>query len=710
MRSPVTDRPPAGDDAVPPSSPAIIPDIPWLVALFTAALWTICRTMGTSPAVWEDTLIENLHLDDCLVHNRCTAVGVGATVGIFHSAGYLHFRSLLGWIGLDADGTYLTFLAMNALGVALVALAARRLGGRLAGALAALVMVASIGVPTQLNVITDLAPVPFLGAVFLLLALATTVRPSLGLTAVLGAVSGVMVNVYATGFLCGVSGVWIALLMPRRRWAHAAVSAASFSVTAFALSPLTWIVDARILLHQHTVGNGQTIDRHLLSHIPMARWTALAALAWGMSVVAAALGRPSLRRRLDVPAAIFLPLFAALVLGTSTGRLDPQDKYFAHVIGAVAVTGAVFFVEPVQAAWRWVVRRHPRLATGAPVLVALGWLAPFVAALVITAGDVSRAAQFGFIRFPTFTFRDLKSVAHVLGHERGWSWSRAAVNLRTQDEAVRRAAFRWATGWPETGAENNLERAYLLKVPTSMLPRPMPASVVTVTATRSDTTLLAFTCSWIDWRSFRVCVKTADRAEETCTRSGLPVARNGHMDYTVGVPGMPIMDPSHPARQTMTLHLPLTMTRECPETWIQMPRMPLLCPGRIMHVEGGAAEIEDNGRAVRLRSNDPSGEDAPREVAITWELGGPECWNQYRGYPPFFVEGDPRSVAFLTRILEQQMGIDLQRQIAQHVAIDRRQGRAPGVPGVPGVPAETIHAPEPRRTSEPQWGQEEPWW
>ena len=37
MRSPVTDRPPAGDDAVPPSSPAIIPDIPWLVALFTAA-------------------------------------------------------------------------------------------------------------------------------------------------------------------------------------------------------------------------------------------------------------------------------------------------------------------------------------------------------------------------------------------------------------------------------------------------------------------------------------------------------------------------------------------------------------------------------------------------------------------------------------------------------------------------------------------------
>src|SRR5207237_720520 len=162
-------------------------------------------------------------------HNRCTGLGVGATAGIFHSAGYLHGRVLLQWLGCDADGTYVVLLAINALGVALVALAARRLEGRAAAALAALLMIASLGVAT-------------------------------------------------------------------------------------------WIVDAGIFLSQlstGTVGNGRAVEPHSVLALPMARLTAVATLAWA----AAAALRPSLRRRLDVPAAVFLPLFAPLALGSWVGLL-----------------------------------------------------------------------------------------------------------------------------------------------------------------------------------------------------------------------------------------------------------------------------------------------------------------------------------------------------------------------------------------------------
>jgi hypothetical protein len=618
-------------------------DLPWLLALFAAALWASVRTMGASPTVWEDTLIENLAIDDCLLQDRCTGVGVGATVGIFHSAGYLHWRAMLEWLGIGADGTHLALLLLNAVAVVLVGLAARRLGGRVAAGIAAVLMATSTGVATQLHVISDLAPVASLGAIFLALGLAATERPSLRATALLGLVAGVMANVYATGLLCGVSAVWIALLLPERRWTHAGVAALAVAVATLGISPDTWTVDAALVLRQlshGTVGNGHTLNSRALFELWPARLLGLSVLAWA---AAAATGSP-LRRKLDVPAAMALPLFIPLALGSFTGRLDPQPKYCASAMGAVAVSLAVGAV----ALGDLLARRVERLRPSARAAAAR--FAPYLAAAAIAAGGLSPGRR----RFPTFTYQDLASAQRVLVRDRGWTFSRAARNLRTLDENVRRAAIRSVPAWPDASEEGDLERAYLLKVPAPMVPRPLPDGVLTATATGAAETLVALTCSWIDWRSFRVCVRDEGAADGPCQESGLPAKRDGHADFGVSVPGMPVIDSMHPPRQTMTLHLPLQPRPECPEAWIYMPRLPRLCPGRVVGVTGGAAEIEDEGRRARLRLGDPAAGGSPTELVIAFELGGPGCWTEYKGYPPFFLEGSPATVALVSSLLERQ--------------------------------------------------------
>jgi len=619
-------------------------ELPWLALLFAAALWTIVRTMGTSPAVWIDTLIENIFIDDCLTRNQCTMVGAGATFGIFHSAGYLHWRALLYWLGLDANGTYVILLTTNALGVALAALAARRLESRVAAAVAALLMLGSIGVPVQLNVITDVAPLPFLGAVFLLVALAAHSQDSLGMTAVMGLVGAVIANVYITGVLCGVSAVWIALLSPRRRRTHAAVAATAFGVATFLISPGTWILDASLLLSHAGLGNATSKNPFGVLDYRLARLTALATLCWAG---AAASGRLELRRKLDVPFAIFLPLFVPLAIGNWTGRLDAQEKYLAHVIAAVTVGVAVPLVRGAGWLWRWLEHHDARAADLHFGTTAVERFSPYAAAALIVIGSLP---QHGV---QDFTFRDLQSVKHVLAEQRGWAWPRVSRNLKTLDDVVRRATLRWPRGWPQTGTENDLERAYLLKVPVRRVPEPLPPTLVVAHSTDAYATLLGFACSWIDWRSFRVCVQT-DGAAERCAASGLPTVADPHADDGAAPPGMPVVDVRNPPRQIMTLHLPLQPRQQCPEEWVYMPRLYRMCPGRIVGVDGDSSGIDPSGRWAKLKLQPTAAGPAPQELSIAFELGGRDCWSDYRGYPPFFVEGDPAAVAPIAALLEQQ--------------------------------------------------------
>ena len=650
------DRPEDADALAPsPDRAGLRTDAIYLVVVALVAFRQLCNSMGTSPTIWEDTLIENLYVRDCLVDNHCTAVGAGATVGIFHSAGYLHWRSLLHAVGLHANGTFLTFHVLNALGVGLVAVAARRIAGPVAAALAVLIMVAGNGVPTQLNVISDVAPVPFLGAVFLLLAQTATARPTRATTVALGLLCGVMLNFYATGLLCGVSAVIVTLRFPKDRWKHTALVMAAFVVSTFVLSPLTWLVDLRIVLTRHIGHSPGMMNRLPLLEIPLAALSALALLLWGVSAL-----WPPLRRRLDVVAAVILPLFVPVLAGYLRGSLDVQDKYFAHVVAAIAVGVGAGAMLPLNAAARWALgrleTRFPSRKAGIDRFSAMvrrsQALALPLAALLVFAGFNEPADT---IEHLSYSYADVLSTARYLARARGWTSGQAQLGLLTPDELARRAAIRWATGWRASGTTSGLEHAYMLKMPVSDVLMQLPTGAEVVRRAADGRTVVVSTCSWIDWTAFRACTRRGD-APETCMDTALPIRNDGHQDYSEGIPGMPNPDGRDLSRQTLTLHFPLHPRPECPVTRVVMPRLPLLCPGVIASVDGVPATIEDSGRRVLLRYDTRPGAPQPRELAISWELGVPACWNQFRGHPPFVIEGDPDAVPFIERMIDPGPG------------------------------------------------------
>jgi hypothetical protein len=613
-------------------------DLIWVVAISAAAWWQLRTTLGTSPRIWVDTLYENQFVDDCLRNDSCTILGPGATVGIFHSAGYLHWRALLSWLGLGADGTFGALLILNGIGVGLTALAARRLGGRLAAAAAALVMITSIGDPLQMHVISDVAPVPFLGAVFLLVAMATAFRDSLVFTAILGMVIGVMVDVYASTILFAVSAAAIAVLQPRRRWSHLLIGALAFAVVAFAVAPASWITDVQVLLIGKHMGNNHPNARPL-SDIRAAWLAGWAGVWWLLSMTVG-----PLRRRLAIPGAILLPLFASLAYGVVSGSLEPQDKYFAHVMAAVSVCLVVPPVVLGRLIWDSTKSHATWLAPLAIPVTWLFWLTPYAAAAAIYEGR----AHVMFVRSPTFTYDDLAKTERVLA-DRGWDAVGAALNLKTLDEMVKRSALRWVPDWPTSGKSNRFERAFLLKIASEGIHEAFPPPGVTLIAsTPDDRTVLAFACSWIDWSSFKACVSRPGSTDETCSPSGIPDDQQIHDQ----LPGMPMPDGTNPKPQTLSLHFPLKPQEACPDFAVSMPRVPLACPGRIVSIGGDASAISQNGRYARVSRSQWPGGTPPGDLVVEWELGRHECGIAYRGYPPFFVEGDVQSVAVMEKLIK----------------------------------------------------------
>jgi len=201
-----------------------------------------------------------------------------------------------------------------------------------------------------------------------------------------------------------------------------------------------------------------------------------------------------------------------------------------------------------------------------------------------------------------------------------------------------------------------LKRAWLVKVAPTDVPEPAPEGLLTVASNKTGATLVALGCSWIDWRSFRACTRLEGRTEETCTETGIPVYTDGAMDYVVGVPGLPRPELNGVARQALTLRIPLHPTAECPDVEVVMLRHPQICPGRVVAVDGATSAIEDDGRRVDLHYDPSAPERAPRELAVEWDIGTPTCWNDYRGYPPFFLEGESKTVELVRRMLTSGQG------------------------------------------------------
>lgn len=633
----------------PAPAPPLSPDFVWMAVLGVVALAAMLYMHGSSPSVWVDTLVDNDLVHRCLRTGRCTTVGVGSTVGLFHTVGYLDWRAFLDWVGFDQNHTHLTMLTMTSAGTVITALVARRLGGLPAGALAAVLYFASLianrqGAPMQTDVVSDVAPMPFLGCVFLLAAGAAHLRPSYVATVAMALSAVITANCYATGFLCAVSMMWVVALLPANRGRHAALAAIVFLGVALVMAPGTFAVDIAVLTSERQLGSGQVGARRL-SSVPIVAYASVAVLGW----LVAAVADPPTRRRLDVPFATMFPLYILFVLGAGLGVLEPQDKYFSHVVGGSSVLLALSIT-----------------ALGRKLLSTFEHsVPPGAAAAAAVASPYGAVLAVGYLAWLNphddrpFDYRDLTAVVQVLVRDHGWHWTTAVRNLHTADDMVRQSTLRWATGWPEVAGNfaaspgepgaAQLQSAYLTKVEIRQLPPILPEGLDVLTTRGDVATVLAVSCSWIDWRAFTVCEAEPDGSAEVCTDTGFGTTYDPQLEF--GLPGMPVSDArkDRPVRR-MRLRFPLHARPDCPAMAIDLSAFRDSCPGRIASIDGGSHGVAASQKSALL-TRDPASGAAPRELVLEWMLGGPDCYVQYRGYPPAFLEGNPEMVDDFGRMI-----------------------------------------------------------
>ncbi len=622
---------------------------PSLAALAAAAMVVIHGWSGDSPALWMDTLNDEYEVLKCVIEHACTLVGQAASIkGVFVGGGWLAVRALFFRLGLDLDGVHLLLQGLDALGVAVVALAGIRLGGRALGAAAAFVLVYELGeAAANRQAVYNTAPLAFLGAVFLLSCIAAVERPGFLPTVVTALLAAVMADFHVACASAGVTVVWVALLAPGRRVLRAAAAATVFAAAAFAITPLAWVENVRFLLHG-VAGAGAAAPHALVSpgavalavfRDPIARYSALGVGAW---LVWALQRRGSLRRALDVPVAMVAPLLAAFVVALRHGVDDSGGKYLAHAKPAAALALGVLVVALVS--WvaahalslRWRAHSLRTLGVAAPRAARFAPWAAAIALLVTTRSGLRRETG----RLPLFTMRDMSAIAHVLRDERGWSRARLLHHLKAIGQStVVMALLDEARGpWPDPSrpeppggkGDDDVTDAIALKLDVEELPVPLPPSWTVARRASSGVAVLVFTPSWIDWRRSELC--GAMHGERRCFHDGEPTG--------------PGVDPGR-----MVLRVPLRTPPAAPTapSHLFMPRVDELCGGLVVAVPGPASHLDPDGRHAVLTGGDAG------SLEIAWDLFTPAC-PDYLSYlqPHFFVEAAAGDAAALEAVLRRR--------------------------------------------------------
>jgi hypothetical protein len=598
--------------------------LPESAAIFVGALVALHRVAGDRALLWLDTVNEERDVASCLVQNACTSLGERTSLGdVQHAVAWLDVRALFAFAGLGVDQVHWLAQALDAAGVAIVASAACRAGGRVAGCLAAVVSVLwTCFFVNQLAVYNSVI-LPFLGAVLLVTATEAAERPGERAIAWPALVAAVMANVHVGCLLAGVSVVWVALLAPRDRARFAVVAALVFATATFALAPGTWIHDAGALWQLFASHHGGTAQAEGTGGV--------ARIAYGLMFPLGVLVAIGVRRRagarplaIDVAAALALPMLGASLLALATSAFRMNLKYLAHIAGAGAVLCAApiaLLAHELRRDRRWLRLASSRFA------VAAGAVLPYATAAFIGA----RATLRDPINDERITFHDVAGVSRELDR-RGWTFAHAYRGLKSPGDAIVlsgvEAVDRDFRGGP---SGDDPEEAYLFKVATTTLPDPLPAGWAIAATGGARTALLVFVGGALDWTRFEAC----DPATGTCTPSGLAIGDADKPDCTYCVPGMP----SFADRARRRLELRLRARPSTRRQAILMPEGNHVCGGRVVAVPGQPPEIAADGRHASWVA--PAG----GEVRVAWDIGSPECnpW-AYTGFPPFFVEGDAENV------------------------------------------------------------------
>jgi hypothetical protein len=605
-----------------------------LAALFIGALMVYHRQAGSSPIVWFDTFNDEDEVQQCIIDNSCTTLGVATSVpGQVHAVGWLEWRTLLAWAGIGIGGAHLVLQIANAVAVVLIFWLAERLGGPLAGATAVWIAIVSLAGGVRFTALYNTVPLPFLGAVFVLACTAAVERPgviSLGFAALVGAV---MANVHLACVLSGASVLWVALLAPRRRLFLTVFAAVLFAAATFAVAPPSWLHNLSSVLHRQT-GGGFMAGR--MQGVNLLNWATFAVGAWLASWFSGAPAVAEYRRRCQGSLAVLVPFLAAFIVAPHFG-LDPNAKYLAHLKAACGIAAALPLALVANAVFR--------PSSDATFDLVLKGAAPIaLASMLIVHGLLGDTADEEDVP----TMADVAAVTSSLHEHHGWNLIDMLERLKAPEGNVVLTALRHVSRGSDAAralADDSETSALLMILRADELPRPLPSNWDILRRSRRSAVVLIHMQSRIDWSTFAVCVRPGNDPTQECTETGFRLA----VGSSSALPGMPRSDLRSRGTLTLRLHLRSAVSNFTDE--IFLPRMRNLCGGRIASSSEGALHVAADRRHATLSQGHPS----PPTIDVEWDILSPECdGTAYDGLPPFFVEADAADARLLEEILRKR--------------------------------------------------------
>jgi hypothetical protein len=599
---------------------------------FLAALLVEWRSNGGSPRVWFDTITDENAVRQCLAGGGCSFDGLPSSVPHFvNPSGWLDMHTVLEGLGLRVEGLHRLTLVGNALALVAIVRSAEMLGGAQAAVFAACFSWKALDVGVVPRVVYSGEPMMMLGAIFLAVLILAMQRPTLRYLTLAGLCGAVMASIHASSTPAVFSVAVAAFRAQRRRVWLAMGAIVAFWALEYLTTPAGWVKNWQALRAEMHGVHGSW-SAHLL-----ANKEAAAALIWAVGLLAlwgaSAARIPALRRALDAPVAVGLPPLLVFLTAAAWGMITPNWKYLAYVSPALVVAAAV------AASSIWSTRQSGSLLQTAAVGIAGILLVSRVGAIWFTSSTVSESE---------LRISDVRAAARVLADEHGWSWTDAENKLQTPsfDAMVTLREF-----LPDKPGTRDSTGAFLLKVPSSRLPSPLPRNWKVASVDDSYTTLLAFAPSWLDWANSQACTVDGSGAER-CVSGETDIKQSGDwLEPAIG-PKVPYAPAGMLSR--LRLHVPVVVPAGAMIDRLSVAQTRRSCGGRVISVADAADEasvIDPGGDSATLQRS-PTGA-GPREVVFEWSLGDPRCTSEAGQLHPFVVEGDPVTVGLIENLLRR---------------------------------------------------------
>lgn len=612
----------------------------WRASLLALALGTLVlavRLGGTSPLWSSDTINDEKFIRTCLEQDACYWFGMGTSVEwVQHGANFLHLKTLLRFLGASDTALHWILHGMLALAVVLTALIGRRLSGRFTGVVAAM-LVAPLLLVTDLHmdVTYNHRVLPFLGALVVLLAVRAVARGRTLDLALAAGLAGLATNVHTECAPFAAAVPLVASLMPGGRLRAAGIAAGALAASAFLTSPDAWLANLSALVH-HQVSPPLASPARTVSGFGVLATAAL------LGVGGLAVGRPRrFPRTWLVPPLLAGPKVVGTEVAALLGLIEPEAKYDIEVVPVVAVAlvlGVGTLLVVAGAAWPRAGRLTDRLRSSR-ALLAPALLAP---AVVIASWPVPQAR--GPLSDRALTMladQEVRALRRFVTTDLGWHQTETLRGLRgplafdALDLLVNLDPKPWRPA-------DSRQVATFAKVYAATLSDTLSPGFRVLASANRVSLVAEVSDSWLDMARFRACSapRSSPEAPPSCVETGIARDPRPPGEAPTTLPGMPPVRRGQDTtlRIEFAVHFPPDATG-VREVW--MPPLRHGCSGRVDDVRGGRSRVVDGGRGALL---DPDGPGAGTLV-LEWRLGTPECGDwAYKGFVPFFVEGEPGSV------------------------------------------------------------------